>query len=82
MENDLETKELYRKLTDLEKYRLRSVIIAEDFFIKKVHKRKEFGKILRKYEATINFIDLTLLIALFVRENVTILSFLSTAIVQ
>ena len=82
MENDLETKELYRKLTDLEKYRLRSVIIAEDFFIKKVHKRKEFGKILRKYEATINFIHITLLITLFVLENVRIISYLSTASVQ
>lgn len=82
MENDHETKELYRKLTDLEKYRLGRVIIAEDFFIKKIHKRKEFGKILRKYEATINFIHITLLIALFVLENVTIISFLSTASVQ
>ena len=35
MENDHETKELYRKFTDLEKYRLARVIIAEDFFIKK-----------------------------------------------
>ena len=69
MENDHETKELYRKLTDLEKYRLTRVIIAEDFFIKK---RSIKGKNLEKVYANM---EPQLILFIFI-------SFLSTASVQ